>query len=160
MKDIRLPSEFASELAPFLESEERVVSIEWKNVQNSTPTTGGSPPPANQANAVTGPLEIRVEFSFDGQYQDIEALTRTAKIFIASLQQKMPGYAITTEPYPWLRDSNKNMEVSLDQVQVSSPIPEGTNKLVVIFHGPRKVDAKSAPNAKTPVPAPATGMPR
>ncbi len=162
-KDTHLPADFAKELLPVLGTEERVISFEWKNIANggagAPSSTGASPPPSNPPGSPTvvatvAPLEIKVEFSFDGQYQDIEALTRAAKTFVAGLQQKMPDYDITSEPYPWLKDSNKNMEVSLDQVQVSSPIPEGKNKLIITFLGPRKAGAKPVGG-----PSPAAGMP-
>ncbi len=154
LKDIHPPLEFARELAPLLGSEERIVSYEWRNALSSVSGNTASASPAGQ-NA-TLPLEMKVEFSFDGQYQDIEALTRSAKTLVSMLQEKMPRYEVSTDVYPWLKDSEKNMEVSLDQVQVSSPIPEGKNKLTVVFRGPRKEGvAKNAAAATPPL-----GMPR
>ena len=155
-KDTHLPDDFARELAPALGTQERIVAFEWKNNANGATTAaaaaaGAPPAPANSQGAGAagaagvGPLEIKIEFSFDGQYQDVEALTRSAKTFVAGLQQKMPAYDIINEPYMWLKDGDKNMEVSLDQSSVSNPIPQGKNRLVVIFHGPRKTDATKAP---------------
>jgi hypothetical protein len=170
-KDTHLPDDFARELAPALGTQERIVAVEWKNNANGATlsATGASPSPASTQGAGAagaagaGPLEIKVEFSFDGEYQDVEALTRASKTFVAGLQKKMPAYDVTNEPYMWLKDSDKNMEVSLDQAQISNPIPQGKNRLVVIFRGPRKADAAKAPaaaSAASAAPAPMMGTPR
>jgi len=162
IKSPLMPADFVKDLMPLMSAQQTIVSFQWKNLANpgsemlAAPASGSPPAPATtpgQAVSVNAPTEIKVEFQFEGSYQDVEALTRVAKAFITNLQQKMPQYEITNEPFQWISEASKNVEISLDQVQVSNPIPAGKNKVMVIFRGPKKDNQPGSP-------PPATGAPR
>jgi hypothetical protein len=155
VKPMQDPVDFAGELSSFLSGEQRVRSFEWgaSGTMTGGEGTGGTQAvatPASTSSNIGALTETRVEIEFMGQYADTEALTRSTNLFLANLKNKMPDYDITHDAFPWLSDSQKNLEISFDQQYVASPIKEGQNRLVLHFKGPKKAGAAAAPVAGSP----------
>lgn len=137
MQDSPLPIDFINSFSTYLTDEHRITSIEWKVTMPKGPGSNVAPPPGSDG--PKGPVVIKVEMSFNGTYEDIEALAKSVQFFVDNLKLRMSDYVITHEPFPWQSGGTSGLEISFDQQQ-SEGIKEGDTRLTLTFVGPKKSD--------------------
>lgn len=167
MKDAQNPNDLVAALAPNLTPDIRVRKMVWGKLQQMGQANAGAPPspmmrtPGARGMAMPQPgddmVSTEIEFEFTQPFADTDELATVVTAFIEKLKTEMPNYDISNDPFPWEKETPKNLEISFDQPTPNKPaLREGENRILLKFSGPRAVEQvnPNAPPATPSMPVP------
>lgn len=136
-----LPLDFVQKIGAQLQPDIRITDVSWE--RRSLP--GGDNVPVPSGPTAQAPTMANVEFEFVGRFTDRDEYTKRVREYVDQLQQALPEYAIRAENMPGQGAASERVEVSFGARGQSPALPDGQNKVRIVFEGPNAVANAAAP---------------